>query len=92
MGLKIPYVNLLQPGMNLPDEQKYIELNKRLGDGILSYDQMGAFLKGDVSIDYDALEDAFSRYGTSLNGKNGMKIVELCELVASGKSVMEFNI
>ncbi len=91
MGLKIPYVNLLQPGMNLPDEQKYIELNKRLGDGILSYEQMDAFLKGDVSINQDALEDAFSRYGTSLNGKNGLKIVELCELVASGKRVVEFN-
>jgi len=92
MGLKIPYVNLLQPGMNLPNEQKYIELNKRLGEGILSYEQMDAFLKGDVSIDYDALEDAFTRYGTSLNGNNGMKIVELCEFVASGKNVMEFKI
>ena len=52
---------------------------------------MDAFLKGDVSINQDALEDAFSRYGTSLNGKNGLKIVELCELVASGKRVVEFN-
>ena len=92
MGLKIPYVNLLQPKMNLPDEQKYIELNKRLGEGILNYEQMDAFLKGDVSINHDALEDAFTRYGTSLNGKNGMKVVQLCEFVASGKNVTKFNL
>ena len=92
MGLKIPYVNLLQPGMNLPDEEKYIELNERLGVGILTYEQMDQFLKGNIVIDSDAIKDTFIKFGTSLDGKNGERIVQLCEWVASGKGVVEFEI
>ncbi len=92
MGLKIPYINLLQPGMNLPDEQKYIDLNERLGEGVFNYEQMDALLKGEVSIDYGNMEEAFARFGTSLDGENGKKIVQLCVWIASGKKINNFKI
>jgi len=92
MGLKVAYVNLLQPGMNLPDEQKYTELNEKLGMGILNYQQLEEFLEGKISIDAAAVDKAFTRFGTSLDGNNGKNIIRLCKWVVSGKSVIEFEV
>lgn len=84
LALGIPFIDIMQPGSGLADEEELVALAEGVGRVTFSPDQMDDVIEGRVSSNLEECRGVFERLGHKSDGNNGKRVISLATHLASG--------
>ena len=91
LALNVPFVNLLDPNSGIDDAHLYSPLIEMLGNVIGNVSELHEWIKNPPNHDERSMHEVFKKVGYKCDGKNGMRIFDLCKWASLCKPISEWK-
>ncbi len=91
LALGVPFINLLDPNSGIEDSHLYFPLIELLGETIGNVSEIDEWARNSPQIDEKVINKVFKKVGYKCDGKNGMRVFDLCKWVVSTKPISEWK-
>ena len=91
LALGVPFIDIMQPGSGLADEDELVALSQLFGSVTFTPEQMDDVIEGRISADPKKCREVFEQVGYRSDGKNARRVLDLARHLVAGKQPADWK-
>ena len=85
LALEVPFIDIMQPGSGLAEEDELIALSRIFGSVTFTPEQMDDVIEGRITVDSEKCREIFEQVGYRADGNNARRVLDLARHLVAGR-------